>query len=408
MKLNGGPLLDFIVNRYGSVACTPACERAPGRHSRARVSCYPGAPAAFRWLVLSRSLPGPSGLTRRNLGVLAALPAIIPRSATAARPVTFAGYGSWFQTAFDSLILQAFRKAHPDIPVVYYSVGNSFQSLGLLRGQRTRPSTDIVLMEPAVAAQANAEGLLEPLTSAMLPVMADLIPQAMQIGLAGPALMLDSLVLGYNPALSGRAPRLWRQLWDPAYGRRIALQTPPDPIGLAMTAVGAALFGRGDPETALDIALNALGQLGPRVAVWDPVPDTYSAIAAGDADIGPCWNARAQNQAGLTPGRFAAIYPEEGSPYLPITVNLVKGSAQSDAARTLIAWLLGPEAQRLLTATMNFAPVNTTVTISAALLVRAGATPAMAARRVVLDWVAVTAVRDQFTAAWRDRGLANH
>ena len=42
----------------------------------------------------------------------------------------------------------------------------------------------------------------------------------------------------------------------------------------------------------------------------------------------------------MTPGRFAAIIPEEGGPYLTTTVNLVKGSQQPEAARTLIAWLL--------------------------------------------------------------------
>ena len=99
-----------------------------------------------------------------------------------------------------------------------------------------------------------------------------------------------------------RRPRLWRDLWDPFYGRRIALQTPPDPAGLAMTAVAAALFGNGNPKTSLDIAMTALSQLGPLVALWDPYPDAPSAITGGDATIGPCWNARAQLQAlGVNP-----------------------------------------------------------------------------------------------------------
>jgi putative spermidine/putrescine transport system substrate-binding protein len=359
-------------------------------------------------LSVSTFLLSGSGITRRRLGAgaLVGLPTIIAEPARAARSVTFAGYGDWFQAAFDQFILQPFRKSHPDIAVFYYPVGNSFQSLALLRAQRARPTTDVVLLEPAVAAQANAEGLLVSLNPTVVPAIRDLIPQAMQPGLAGPALMLDSLVLGYNPSQSGRPPRRWRQLWDPAYGRRIGLQTPPDPLGLAMTAVAAALFGNGDPATALDIALNALSQLAPRVSVWDPNPDIYTSIAAGDADIGPCWNARAQNQAAQTPGRFAAVYPEEGSPYLPITINLAKGSAQSEAAGTLINWLLGPEAQRLLIETMRYAAVNARVDAPPpATLARATAAPG---RRIELDWVAVTAIRDQITAAWRDRGLANH
>jgi putative spermidine/putrescine transport system substrate-binding protein len=353
--------------------------------------------------------PGP-GLTRRRLGACAvlALPAIITRPAKAARSLTFAGYGGWFQTAFDSLILEPFRKTHRDIGVFYYPAGNSFQTLTLLRGQRAFPSTDVVLLDSGVAAQATTDGLLEPLTPASLPVMKDLIPQAILPTSAGPALALNSLALGFNPGLITRPPHTWRDLWDPSYGRRIVLQTPPDPLGLAMTAVAAAMFGGGNAQTALDIAMNALSQLAPRVALWDPVPDVYTAITTGDAGMGPCWNARAQSQASQTPGRFTSNIPDEGSPYLTMTVNLVKGSPQSESARTLIAWLLSPEAQRLLTETMSYVPVNTKADIPAAALARAGATPSVAAKRIEMDWVSITAMRDQVTAAWRSRDLANH
>ena len=112
------------------------------------------------------------------------------------------------------------------------------------------------------------------------------------------------------------------------YGRRIALQTPPDPAALALTAVAGGLFGGGSPSQTLEAGLTALTQLAPRVVLWDPVPDIYTAIAAGDADIGPGWNARAQSQAVLTPGRFAATIPDDGSPVLATTINLVKGSPQ--------------------------------------------------------------------------------
>jgi putative spermidine/putrescine transport system substrate-binding protein len=239
-----------------------------------------------------------------------------------------------------------------------------------------------------------------------MPVIKDLIPAALIPAVAGPAMVLDSLAMGYSPAQVARAPRSWRNLWDTAYGQRIALQTPPDPAALALTAVAGALFGGGDLFHSPEVGHTALAQLAPRVILWDPVPDIYTAIAAGDAGIGPGWNARAQNQAALTPGRFAATIPNEGSPVQVTTVNLVKGSPQPEAARALIAWLLAPEAQKLLTETMYFAPVNTKADMPAASLARVGATPAMAARRMEMDWVTVDAIRDQITVAWRKRNLA--
>jgi putative spermidine/putrescine transport system substrate-binding protein len=358
------------------------------------------------FLALSSHRPRPV-LARRRLGALGlALPIVIARPAGAARSVTIAAVGGWFQTDFDGIVLAAFRKSHPDIGVFFYPVGNSFQTLALLRGQRQYPSTDVVLLEAGVATRATADGLLETLKPDAMPVLNDLIPQALIPNVAGPALMLDSLAMGYSPAQVTRPPQSWRNLWDTAYGSRIALQTPPDPVALAMTAVAGALFGGGELLRSLEVGLTALAQLAPRVVLWDPVPDIYTAIAVGDAGIGPGWNARAQNQAALTPGRFAASIPEEGSPVMATSINLVKGAPQTAAARTLIAWLLGPEAQRLLAEAMFYAPVNPKAGISDASLARVGATPAMVARRMEMDWVVVDAIRDQITREWRKRNLA--
>ena len=303
-------------------------------------------------------------------------------------------------------MLASFRKSHPDIPVFFYPVGNPFQTLALLRSQRAYPSTDIVLLETGVATRATADGLLESLKPDTMQVLNDLIPQARMPNIAGPAMILDSLAIGYGPGQVSRPPKSWRNLWDTAYGRNIALQTPPDPVALAMTAVAGKLFGGGELLRSLEVGLIALSHLAPRVVLWDPVPDIYTAIAVGDAGIGPGWNARAQNQAALTPGRFAATIPEEGSPVMATTINLVKGAPQPAAARTLIAWLLGPEAQRLLTEVMFYAPVNTKADIPTASLVRAGATPAMAANRMEMDWVVVDAIRDQITREWRRQNIA--
>jgi putative spermidine/putrescine transport system substrate-binding protein len=377
-----------------------------GACSQTGRACYRAAHAASGSSALPLHPLRPA-ITRRHLAAsaLLALPAAIARPARAARSVTLASAGGWFQSVFDATVLGAFRKTHPDIAVFYYPVGNSFQALEVLREQRAFPRIDVVLLETGVATRATTDGLLVPLDADTVPVIKDLIPQAVTPGIAGPALMLDSLAMGYSPAQVTQAPRTWRNLWDMAYGRRIALQTPPDPAALALTAVAGGLFGGGSPSQTLEAGLTALAQLTPRVALWDPVPDIYTAIAAGDADIGPGWNARAQHQAALTPARFAAALPDDGSPVLATTINLVKGIPQQAGARTLIAWLLGPDAQRLLTEAMYFAPVNAAADIAAASLARAGAAPAMVARRKEMDWFAIDTIRNQIAVEWRKRNL---
>lgn len=385
-----------------------ACGHHPPRCLIARSAAFlrPLDGAAFATLprgLLSLTLAqSGSGLNRRRLGAAAllALPGIIPARA-AARSVTLAGYGGWFQAVFDPVILGAFRKSHPGISVFYYPVGNSYQALSMLRAQRAFPATSVALLETGVAATATAEGLLEPLDPASMPVLKDLAVPPSAAKLAGPALMLDSLALGYNPTLIRGSPRSWRVLWNPVYGKKLVLQTPPDPLGLAITAVAAGLYGNGDPKTSMDIAMTALEQLAPRVGLWDPIPDVYTAIAVGDAGLGPCWNAHGQAQAALTPGRFVATLPDEGGPYLATTINMVKGTQQPEAARTLIEWLLGPDAQRLLAEVMFYAPVNSKADIPAPVLARVGATPAMVQRRMEMDWISITKARNVVTALWR-------
>jgi putative spermidine/putrescine transport system substrate-binding protein len=329
----------------------------------------------------------------------------VPRPSRAARDITFAGYGDWFQAAFDPIVLAPFRKAHPDIPVFYYPIGNSFQALSMLRSGRLYPSADVVLLDAGVAARATREKLVEPLTPETMPAMKDLRPDAVMPDTAGPVMIWDSLALGYNPGLVAAPPHAWRDLWDSAYGR-IAVQTPPDPAALALTQMASTLFGGQGDLQSLDIGITALTALVPRIVLWDPRPDIYAAVTYGDAAIGPCWNGRARNQAAKMPGRFAAVLPEEGSPVLATTVNLVKGTPQPDAARTLIAWLLGAEAQRLMAEAMFFAPANAGTGVPAAALALAGATPAMMSRRMAMDWAMMTAIRDQLAAEWRRRNLA--
>lgn len=352
-----------------------------------------------------------SVISRRRLAALLAMPAIVGRSADvsgagAPRKVTIAGITGWFQVPFDSIVLAAFRQAHRDIEVSYLPVGDAFQTLAFLRRQRASPPADVVLLEAGVAATATAEGLLTPLTVETMPVLKDLIPQAIIANCAGPGLLMDSLALGYGPNSITQVPRYWRNLWDPAFGSRIALQVPPDPLGLATTALAGRLFGGADMLHGLELGIIALEQLAPRVVLWDPEPDIYKAVARGEAGIGPGWNAPARAQAALTPGQFAVTLPNEGSPTMVRTVNLVKNCHQPEAARTLIAWLLGPEAQRLLTEGMFFAPVNTKADMPRASLERVGATPEMVARRMPMDWVVIDGIRDQISEAWRKQNLS--
>jgi ABC-type Fe3+ transport system substrate-binding protein len=84
------------------------------------------------------------------------------------------------------------------------------------------------------------------------------------------------------------------------------------------------------------------------------------------------------------------------------TVNLVKGSRQPDAARQLIAHLLGADAQRTMVEQMYLGPVNARARYLESALLRTANTQERVARAMPVDWLSVNAVRDEILRRWRE------
>lgn len=347
-------------------------------------------------------------LTRRQtaallLGGLAT--AALPRAARAARTITLIGFGDWFQPAFEQAVLAPFKKAHPDFGIFYYPVANSLQILGLLRGQRVAPSIDVALMDIAAARQATLEKLLDPVTPAAMPVLKELTQAALSPDIDSPVMAWDTLAIGYSRDLVKTPPTSWHGLWDGAY-TQIALPIPPDLAALAFTQAASTAFGGHGDLPSLNVGLNALMTLAPRVSLWNPRPDIATAVAFGDAAIGPVWNGMGQAQAVKMPARYGVVLPVDGSPALPINVGLAKNAPQPEAARALVSWILGREAQTAIAEIMALAPANASADPTRAALVKAGATPEEVANRMAIDWTVMMAIRDQLAAEWRRRHLA--
>ena len=202
-------------------------------------------------------------VTRRRLGVIAAggaLPQPFVRRAAASVRLSIAAPGGVFQQVFQAAVIDPFRRLRPEIGVNYYPTSNAAQILGLLRQHQRAPQFDAVVLSPRIGAQATAAALLEPLRPETMPVLGELVPAALMDGLAGAALMIDSLAIAHVPDATPRAITSWRILWDPGAVSRIAVPAPPDPVGIGLTLVAAALFARGG--TALAGALNRLHARG--------------------------------------------------------------------------------------------------------------------------------------------------
>lgn len=100
-------------------------------------------------------------------------------------------------------------------------------------------------------------------------------------------------------------------------------------------------------------------------------------------------------------GRLGVVFPEEGTISRATTVSVVKGSRQPEAARALVANMLGADAQKTMVERMYLGPVNAKARYSEAALQRTANTRERVARAMPVDWLVVNAIRELIIQAWR-------
>lgn len=341
-------------------------------------------------------------ITRRSLiadALMASVPAIA--RASVRRGLTIAGPGGMFQRAYESAVIEPFRRANPGLAISYYP-GTGDQIVEVLHTRRMIPPIDVALLEITAAATATNWKLLTPLMATSLPGL-ELPGSAFVNGVAGPVVMLDSLALAFSPQQIQPPPVTWRILWDKLLRGRIIVPPAPDSAGLAFTLVANALFGGDDYRRSLQTGINAIRTLAPDVATWYPIPDTYHAIIDGDAAIGVAWNAEGQMIAQQSRGKLAMSIPLEGSVFQLTTINLTAASTNPGAAREFIAYALGDEAQQAVAEHLFYTPANSGVKLDKAALARTASSPAMLARMMEVNWLDVMGMREQIARDWRLR-----
>ena len=347
-------------------------------------------------------------VTRRRLGVIAAgaaLPLPFVRRAAASVRLSIAAPGGVFQQVFQAAVIDPFRRLRPEIGVNYYPTSNAAQILGLLRQHQRAPQFDAVVLTPRIGAQATAAALLEPLRPETMPVLGELVPAALMDGLAGAALMIDSLAIAHVPDATPRAITSWRILWDPGAVSRIAVPAPPDPVGIGLTLVAAALFARGIERQSLDGAINAIRHIAPRVVSWLPRPDVCEFLIDENASIGPAWNATGQVRARRNPTRLRMAVPGDAVVRDIHTIHVVRNTPRTEAAQAFVAHALGMEAQTRIAEMLFMTPVNAQVRLSPDTTRRIVPLADPKAPLSGIDSPEIEALRGVIVSGWRDRVL---
>lgn len=313
--------------------------------------------------------------------------------------VNLMGYAGVFKENYTDTVVQGCMDMYPGITVNYIEAGNSAEMLAQLRTQKDNPQIDLAIMDISIADTGNQEGLFQPIDTSIVTNHADLYDNAKVADNYGPAVTFDNLVLIYNTE-NMEAPTSWNALWDEAHADKVIIPAPPDIQGLALTVITNNMEG-GDYQESIEPAINRLAEVGPNVMTFDPQPDQYTIVTAGDADIAVGWNARAQIYADQSEGRMGVVLPEEGSVFQINTINLVNNSENAEAAQVFMNCALSPEMQQLFTERMYYAPVNSKTQLSEEVLDRTAASEEVIDKMIDVDWTYIVTVRDDWQDQWR-------
>lgn len=189
-------------------------------------------------------------------------------------------------------------------------------------------------------------------------------------------------------------PGRLRDLADPRLAGRQALASFGEGLGPATAAAFALIHG----DRAVLGLLDAVARNRPRLAAND---DEVRVLVAGGAAAFGLTGSEEAAAGAASAAALEVVYPDQlgsGCVVLPTAVALTRRGASSGAARALLAWMAGPEAERILVARApGYMPLRSDAPVPP------GVRPAGSVRSPRLDWDALAQARQRLAerlAGW--------
>jgi putative spermidine/putrescine transport system substrate-binding protein len=306
-------------------------------------------------------------------------------------------YGGSFEEGWKKAVIAPFEAANPGIKV-RIATGLTMEAVAMMRAQKSDPKIDVVMMDEVGAAQANAEGLYEPLTTAAVPNMAKLYPQFRIAGDPYTKFMYVAQVLAYDKGRIKTPPTSFKDLWNPAYKGLLALPDIDTTHGTMMLMTAARI--NGGSERDIGPGFDALKALKPNIVTfWKQHAQVSQMFTQGDIWITSWTSDRAEGlmEAG---GNVGWVIPKEGAYIIDSTIGIAKGTKQLDAARRYIDYVLSEPAQAANARFTKLAPVNRDVQLPAEVAAKLPAGEETLKKLLPADWSYVTTQRPQWVDRW--------
>ena len=222
-------------------------------------------------------------INRRH--ALAGLAATAVSGRAMAQPSTFTTnmYGGRWENTWREKVLPPFAKTIGRSVTLDIGLGARWVSNFRAAGKDNPPFSAVMLNE-RYTAMLRDDGFFEPLTPALVPNLADVVPSAILKDSTAVTGMLAPLVIAYRTDLVKKPPRGWADLWRPDLRGQLGLYTITNSAARHAGAVGGRAFRQGPDrhrhrgqEIRRAEAVPADRLLGPADAAADAGPDRRGA-----------------------------------------------------------------------------------------------------------------------------------
>lgn len=305
-----------------------------------------------------------------------------------------AGHKPWVE----QIVVPAFEKKH-NCKVIFEGT-RSLVNLEKMQKNKDKPYMSVVQMDDPVMILAVKEGLLDPLTPAKAPNLAELLPGSAHMDGMWANYLQPWLGIAYNKNTVKAPPASWAELFEAKYKGRVVIPSLQNTEGLPILFAAGLLTG-GSLEAVqkeTDAGFKKLASLKPNLlTIYTQQPQAYNLLEQGEAHlIGPAMSSYClERKAAGSPIDLAA--PKEGVFAMPSGIAVVRGAPQADLAFAYVNELLGAELQSKLAGPTFSLATNKAVPKPEGL----GAE----VKIIQIDWANVAAQRNDWIKRW-DRDMA--
>jgi putative spermidine/putrescine transport system substrate-binding protein len=314
------------------------------------------------------------------------------------KTLVVAAYGGSFEKGMKETIIPEFEKKY-NVKVTYVT-GVSTDTLAKLQAQKDKPQIDVAIMDDGPQAQAKSFGLLAPLDTAKVTNLANIYNISKDsdnigvgIGIVATGLSYDSKVFKEK---GWAAPESWNDLGKPEYKGKLVLPSFSNTYGVHMLVMLAK--ANGGSEKNIEPGFTKLKEIAKNATTFDKTADVSNYFLQGETVISAWSTSRTFTlKAKNFPIDF--VYPKEGTVGMNAMASIVKNAPNPELANEFINFILGEDAQKTISKTVFFGPVNKNVKLDQDVASKVVYGEEQINKLLKIDWKTINENR----AAWSER-----